>query len=1097
MAESNRDRVGRAFERLAEGLAPYVNRRMARFHPGGDEWFEQWVKSGQTGVSPDAHLEDPAILLRVMADFWPNAFRQELGSAIRNVVFSLRSRRNDWAHNKPFQFDDTYRVLDEVEQLLAAIDAPQAEVVATDKDAYLRAKFAADAAKVATEAVAVTGPVKGLRPWREIAEPHDDVAQGKFALAEFAADLRAVRLGSGSTEYVDPVEFFRRTYITEGLAQLLVGAAQRVSGGTGAPVVDLQTTFGGGKTHSMIALYHLFSGIPLADLPVELRDVLAAEGITSVPKVPRAVLVGTALRPGQPEIKDDGTAVRTMWGELAWQLGGRAAFDLVAQSDATSTSPGDALDEVFALVGPCVILIDEWVAYARMLFADDTLPGGSFDNHFTFAQALTEAAKRSAGVLLVVSIPASEPISGTGELTASEVELGGYGGRESLARLKSVIGRLESSWRPASADESFEIVRRRLFKPIPEERLADRDAVVQAFSDYYRKQAAELPEEVRQPRYHDKLRQAYPIHPEVFDRLYSDWSTLERFQRTRGVLRLMASVISALWDANDQTPMIMPASMPLELSSVNLELLRHLEDSFKPVLDTDIDAEDCTSRRIDREFPNLGKYQATRRVARTVFFGSAPTLKSANRGIETQRVRLGCALPGETMETYGDALKRLSDRASYLYVEGSRCWFDTRQSVVRQAQEAAEQLRTQRLDEVHSELIDRLRSAVRDRGEFGAVHVAPTSSEEVSDDDVVRLVVLPPDQHFIQKSDVCPARTSMGVILARRGNAARQRRNMLVFLVPDSQSIEQLEIATAEFLAWKRIVDDAEVLNLDKAQEKQAKERRDRAENAIDARIGETYRWLVVPRQDIAAGAPVEMAEHKLEGNAGLAVRASDRLRKEGILYSQYPPVLLRHQLNTVLAPEWADGSVTVARLWDVFTQYPYLPKLRDRGVLDDAVSMGPSSTTWTTDTFAVADALVDGRFGGLVVGAIAPAVNSSSLVVRPDSALAQIETETPKPPVTPDAPVSREPGDPAPKQPRPVTSFHGTVRIDPVRAVKDFSQLADEVLVNLQSEGEVEIVVEVRARSIAGFSDNMVRTVAENARVLKFDAGAGFESED
>jgi len=245
------------------------------------------------------------------------------------------------------------------------------------------------------------------------------------------------------------------------------------------------------------------------------------------------------------------------------------------------------------------------------------------------------------------------------------------------------------------------------------------------------------------------------------------------------------------------------------------------------------------------------------------------------------------------------------------------------------------------------------------------------------------------------------------------------------------------------------------------------------------------------------------MAEHKLEGNAGLAVRASDRLRKEGILYAQYPPVLLRLQLNTVLAPEWADGSVTVGRLWDVFTQYPYLPKLRDRRVLDEAVSIGPSSTTWTTDTFAVADTLIDGRFGGLVVGGLASAINPSSLVVRPDAALAQVESETPTPPVNPDPGVVDPPptpvqtGDPTPPEPRAVTRFHGTVSIDPVRAVKDFSQLADEILVNLQSEGEIEIVIEVRARSAAGFSDNMVRTVTENARVLKFDPGAGFESAD
>ena len=553
----------------------------------------------------------------------------------------------------------------------------------------------------------------------------------------------------------------------------------------------------------MIALYHLFSGTPLDEMPAELRQLLVDADITELPALPRAVLVGTALKPGQLDLKEDGTKIRTLWGELAWQLGGRAAYDLVSGADQTASSPGDALDAVFAQVGPCLILIDEWVAYARTLFGDDGLPGGTFDTHFTFAQALTEAAKRSHGVLLVVSIPASEPSEGAAEPSNSEIELGGFGGREALARLKAVIGRLESSWRPASAEESFEIVRRRLFKPIPDKLIADRDATTQAFADYYRKQKAELPEEVQSPRYYEQLQRAYPIHPELFARLYQDWSTLERFQRTRGVLRLMASVISALWDAGDQSPMIMPASLPLELSSVNLELLRHLEDSFKPVLDADIDGPDATSRQLDREFPNLGQYQAARRVARAVFFGSAPTLKSANRGIEAQRVRLACALPGETIETYGDALKRLSDRASYLYVEGSRSWFDTRQSVVRQAQEAAEQLRTQRLDEVHAELVRRLDTVVRDRGDFGGVHVAPATSEEVSDDDVVRLVVL--SLTFISAQSRTSARPGPQSTSCSTGEATERVsvRNMLVFLAPDSQAAENLEVATAEFFGME------------------------------------------------------------------------------------------------------------------------------------------------------------------------------------------------------------------------------------------------------------------------------------------------------
>ena len=164
----------------------------------------------------------------------------------------------------------------------------------------------------------------------------------------------------------------------------------------------------------------------------------------------------------------DGIEVRTLWGELAWQLGGPEGYAMVADADRTGTSPGVALVELLRRYSPCLVLIDEWVAYARQLYGVDGLPAGSFDAQFTFAQALAEAARCGGRALLVVSIP------------ASDIEVGGDGGRAALERLKNVIGRMESSWRPASAEEGFEIVRRRLFDDLPAESAPDRDAVIKA-----------------------------------------------------------------------------------------------------------------------------------------------------------------------------------------------------------------------------------------------------------------------------------------------------------------------------------------------------------------------------------------------------------------------------------------------------------------------------------------------------------------------------------------------------------------------------------------------------------------------------------------
>ena len=206
------------------------------------------------------------------------------------------------------------------------------------------------------------------------------------------------------------------------------------------------------------------------------------------------------------------------------------------------------------------------------------------------------------------------------------MEVGGQRGRAALDRLRNVVGRVESSWRPASAEEGFEIVRRRLFEPLVDQaQFVARDAVARAFCDLYRTQHQEFPPECRDADYEKRMQAAYPIHPEIFDRLYTDWSTLVKFQRTRGVLRLMAAVIHSLWEKGDRNPLILPANIPIDDPRVQFELTRYLSDNWVPVIEKDVDGPNALPLRIDGEVPNLGKFAACRRVARTIYLGSAPT----------------------------------------------------------------------------------------------------------------------------------------------------------------------------------------------------------------------------------------------------------------------------------------------------------------------------------------------------------------------------------------------------------------------------------------------------------------------------------------
>src|SRR6185437_3720709 len=228
----------------------------------------------------------------------------------------------------PFSSDDADRALDSMGRLLAAIAAPQADEIGKMKMELRRLIFDEQVRgekRKAGGSLIEPSAAGNLKPWREVVMPHADVASGGYQQAEFAADLWQVHLGQGSDEYRKPVEFFRRTFLTESLKRLLVGGVKRLFGQGGDPVVQLQTNFGGGKTHSMLALYHLFGGAVPGEL-VGIDAVLAEANLKSLPKAKRVVLVGNKISPGNPVTKPDGTVVRTLWGELAYQIGGKKAF---------------------------------------------------------------------------------------------------------------------------------------------------------------------------------------------------------------------------------------------------------------------------------------------------------------------------------------------------------------------------------------------------------------------------------------------------------------------------------------------------------------------------------------------------------------------------------------------------------------------------------------------------------------------------------------------------------------------------------------------------------------------------------------------------
>ena len=1121
MATTNRERVGLALEILKSGLAPYVSREFVARYKGRaktelerifDRPHDQRRIFSHTEPTKPFHHMDVTDLLRVMWVSWNDVFSLTLGRLERSLVSELREYRNAWAHQERFSGDDTIRMLDSAQRLLTAVSSNQAPQVEKMKSELQRLRFEEQARsqRRRTPAPATTTATTGLPAWREVVNPHPDVASGHYQQAEFAADLWQVHLGEGSPEYRNPTEFFRRTYLTQSLSGLLANGLRRLSGQGGEPVVQLQTNFGGGKTHSMLALYHLFSGAQPGELD-GIDDIMQTADVTELPRVNRVVLVGNRISPGNPVIKPDGTEVCTLWGELAWQLGhaaggpdeARAAFDRVRADDEKATNPGDALRQLLTDYGPALILIDEWVAYARQLHDESDLPAGSFETQFTFAQALSESAKLPPNCLLVISLPASDKPS---DLSASDdIEVGGLRGREALARLGNVIGRVDSSWRPASADESFEIVRRRLFQQISGASYTTRDNVARAFLDLYRSKPEDFPAATKEADYEKRMREAYPIHPEVFERLYSDWSTLPSFQRTRGVLRLMAAVIHTLWESGDRNPLILPASIPLDDGRVQFEMTRYLPANWVPVIERDIDGSGSRPVQLDGTITNLGRHNACRRVARTVFLGSAPMQAAANQGLEERRIKLGCAMPGESVSDFGDALRRLADSATYLYRDGTRYWYSTQPTVINLAADRAEELRRDP-HKVEREIERRLREDLKTKGEFKRLHLFPDSGQDVQDDMEVGLVVLGVQATYTSGAEASPALEAAGAILESRGTVPRLFRNALLFLAPDEARHQDLDQAARRFLAWRSILDDRESLDLPPHQVRQAEQQAESADGTVNARIGETFQWLLVPSQKTPQ-TPVEWQKIRLRGSGPLAQQASRRLLNDEMLVTSMAGTRLRMELDRV--PLWRGDHVAVRQLVDDFARYIYLPRLQQPNVLLGAITDGVSLLTWTQDSFAFGDGYDEDkeRYPGLRAGqGLFINETSAGLLVKPDVAQHQMDAETVVDPPTPapDDPTvpPPEPGlppitPPLPPPPAKAKRYHGSVTLDPTRAGRDASQIADEVISHLSglTGAEVRLTLEIEAEIPDGAPDDVVRIVNENSRTLKF-SDSGFEKE-
>ena len=1105
MALNNSERIGRCLEALRKGLSPYFIRELRTKFKDKDWMAEAWhaidkpqYKEAQILLEGDADefVEKVEVnaLLQLVRRFERDVFFEKLGHTGKTYLSEIQSARNKWAHQETFSVIDAHRVVDTITRFLEMISSEQAKMTEEHARILLRTRYDEEAKQSKRRAKSKQSTLftvpEGLKPWREVILPHDDVSSGSYQQAEFAADLSKVVDGTADDEYKNPKEFFKRTYVTKGMLELLVAATKRMNGKGGDPVIQLKTSFGGGKTHSMLALYHMFGGdIALSDIP-NGNDIKTASGIDSISKVNRAVIVGTAMSVARAH-KKDGISVKTLWGEIAYQLGGKEGYSMVADEDKRSTAAtSDILTPLLEKYSPCIIIMDELVAYARNIYGHDDLPSGSFDSIMTFIQALTESVKAVPKAQMVISIP------------ESDMEIGGEAGKRVLGSLEHTIGRIESVWAPVGAGEGFEIVRRRLFSSDID--YAARDAAVNKFMKMYQDDSGEFPNRVQNTEYKEKMTACYPIHPELFDRLYEDWSTLERFQKTRGVLRFMAAVIHELWIQGDNNILIMPGTIPLLSPPVRNEILKYLPEQWPAVVDIDIDGENSNTKAIDSKFANLGKYQASRKVARSIFLGSAPSVHQATaRGVEEVHIRLASIQPGDNFAAFSDALRRMASQLTYLYNEDTRFWYDTRPSINREASDRASGFENHK---IITEVEQRIRGLSTHRM-FKGVHRMPGTTADVPDDQNTRVVVISPKYLHRRNGVSSKALEFVNEMLNARGTAPRYYKNALIFIAPDKLQWESLEQGVRDYLAWDSILNDTEVLNLDAGSVRQATSKKKIADKTVHDRINETFVWAIYPNQKDGTSALELKSEKIRSGDGHFIQRAVNQLSKDTTVHTQWSADGLIHEIE-----KWNlfkdEPHISVKQLWEYFSSYPYLPRLESDQILIKAITQGLK----TKDYFGYAGSVTDAdEYRGFVYGDPLPQVQISetSVLIKLDAAMEYDKKESEKEQPSTESSDEKQTGkagtetgtegvdQPKLQKEKKKKRFFASSKLDPLRFTSQAGQIGENIVAHLQAhkDANVTITIDIQADSDEGFNDELVRTVSENSNALNVDQH-GFEDE-
>ncbi len=782
-----------------------------------------------------------------------------------------------------------------------------------------------------------------LPSWTSIVVPNRDIRERRFDLGVFAIHLGEIALGEAfaQDEYKDAETFFDLTYVTRGLRSQLVTMMQRVANKrTGYAVVQLDTTFGGGKTHTLLSMYHIAKSGNRLTQRDDVRGLMNEARIESLPECAVAVLDGSYLSPSEPRVTPEGITLQTLWGEMAYQLGGAEGYEFVRNSDESRTAPGSGvLRELLTAVGmPSLILMDEVLDYATKA-ASVRVGRNTFlvDQVQSFLKALTQAVDRHGTSMLVLTLTSSPQ-----QIYGEEAQRLQQRIAEQEAIFRNTLDRVQRSEVIAEDVEIYEILRRRLFQDLGDPN--ERATIARDYRQYYQDNADHFPDHVAAPGYRDRIAKSYPFHPDLIDVLQGRWGTIQNFQKTRGVLRLLALVVSNLFRKNHGAPLIHTGHIDLADPEIRRELLGHVDSpqGYDAAIGSDIAGQaDSKARRRDLQIAgDYYRFGLCEGLATSMFMYSHSG-SSGFVGGNRPQLWLSVLQPDIGPALAADVYSKLESELWYMEKDSvytrigiepnlNQMLVEYRDSVAQDRERLNETI----LKEIENMAGDELRRAI----------IWPNDSHDVRDTDELKFVIARTQFAYKEDDNEQGAQIYIEDILKNAGNKHREYRNTIIFLLPTPSGVSNVETAATRLLALEDI-EQTRGAQLKERQREELLQQLRIARGGLPSAVWGAYTVIATADSNSDFWVREESGISSFRPGDSLAQRALHKLTGESRLLTQFDPDLILRRDHERFKYLWPTDKTVIntLELWKNFPRYDYLPMLKDERVLRDTIAWGVS----------------------------------------------------------------------------------------------------------------------------------------------------------